>query len=72
MRRPDVTVDVHPVLGPQDSNLNLKSLPKVSSVITEVVEVQISNLIYPNKLYMMVPCVMLSPKIDRDGNVIPE
>jgi hypothetical protein len=38
MRRPDVTVDVHPVLGPEDSSLNLKSLPKVSSVITEVVE----------------------------------
>lgn len=70
VRRPDVTVDVQSVLGHSDNTLNLQSLPKVTSIISETVNKEISDLVYPNKLYMSVPCVNEGIKLDRDGRVI--
>lgn len=69
MRKPAVTVDVEPVLGEQ-SKLNLKSLPKVTSLIADIVEKSIYDLTYPQMLEMPVPCVSHGIRIDKQGNVI--
>jgi hypothetical protein len=45
-------------------------LPKVTSIITEVVDKEISDLIYPKRLTISVPLVNEPIKIDRDGRVI--
>jgi len=69
VRRPQVTVEVNPVLGSQDA-FNLQSLPKVTSIITDVVNKEIGDLVYPKRLPMGVPCVSEPVKIDKKGNVI--
>ena len=71
VRRPQVTVDVRPVLGRDEtSNFNLQSLPKVTSIITDVVNKEIADLVYPKRLKMGIPCTSEPIKLDRFGNVI--
>jgi Ca2+-dependent lipid-binding protein len=53
--RPAIRVDVEPVVG-QESQVNLKSFPKVSSIITRVVNKSIDELCYPQFLQMDIPC----------------
>jgi hypothetical protein len=60
---------VEPILG-ELSTLNLKSIPKVTALISEIVNNEINNLTYPKKLPMEVPCVSEPIKIDKHGNII--
>lgn len=46
------------------------SIPKATSIITNIVNKEINDLVFPNKLYMEIPCVSEPIKIDKDGNVI--
>ena len=66
-----MTIDVKPVLGRDaTSNFNLQSLPKVTSIITDVVNKEISDLVYPKRLNMGVPCTSEPVRLDKHGNVI--
>lgn len=66
-----MTVDVKPVLGRGDNTyFNLNSLPRVTSIITDLVNKEISDLVYPKRLNMEIPCISEPIKIDKNGNVI--
>jgi Ca2+-dependent lipid-binding protein len=69
VRRPTVSVDVEPIVGEQ-TMINLKSLPTVAKLITEIVNKEINDLVFPKRLPMEVPCVHESLKIDREGKII--
>ena len=48
-------MEVTPVVG-EESKVNLNSLPKVASIITNVVNKEIDNLCFPGYLKMDIPC----------------
>ncbi len=58
------------MLGRDEQQLKLSSIPKATSVITNIVNKEINDLVYPNKLFMEIPCVSEPIKIDKQGNVI--
>ena len=64
--RPAVKVDVEPVVG-QGSQVNLNSLPKVTSIITGFVNDAIDDLCFPSFLEMAIPCTSETVPIDKDG-----
>jgi hypothetical protein len=69
--RPAVKVDVEPVLG-TESQINLKSIPTITALITDIVNKEIDNLCYPQKLVMDVPCTTAMTQIDKEGKPITE
>lgn len=64
-----MSVDVEPIIGEQ-TMINLKSLPTIAKLITEIVNKEINDLVFPKRLPMEVPCVHESLKIDREGKII--
>ena len=64
-----MSVDVEPIVGEQ-TMINLKSLPKVTELITDIVNKEINDLVFPKRLPMEVPCKHESFKIDREGKII--
>ncbi len=69
MWRPSATVNIEPVIG-EEQTINLQSLPKVTQMLKEIVDKVITDLVYPNKLPMPIPCVNESFKLDREGRII--
>lgn len=67
--RPAIKVEVEPVVG-EESQVNLNSLPKVTSIITRIVNDQIDELCFPGFLQMDIPCTTESTSIDKDGKPI--
>lgn len=66
MGRPAVKVEVEPVVG-EESSINLKSIPRVTSIITDLVNKEIENLCFPGCLKMEIPCTTEATEIDKDG-----
>ena len=41
---------MQPLVGKEDKGLNLHHLPRVTSIITDIVNKEIENLVYPKML----------------------
>ena len=65
-----MTVQVEPVLF-KKSPINLSSIPRVKSLITDIVNDVIESLCYPSRVEMSVPCVLDAILLDESGKRIP-
>ena len=64
--RPAAKIEVEPVVG-EESSINLKSLPRVTNIITDLVNKEIDNLCFPGSLKMDIPCTTEGTEIDKNG-----
>jgi Ca2+-dependent lipid-binding protein len=64
--RPAAKIEVEPVVG-EESSINLKSLPRVTTIITDLVNKEIDNLCFPGSLKMDIPCTTEGTEIDKNG-----
>lgn len=51
----------------EESSINLKSIPRVTTIITDLVNKEIDNLCFPGYLKMDIPCTTEGTEIDKDG-----
>ena len=68
--RPAVKVDIEPVIF-RKSPINLNSIPKVKTLISDIVNEIIEGLCFPSRVEMGVPCVAETIYFDELGKRIP-